>query len=126
MKTLKQLVGMDVYGQRMKCVLSSCMSGEQMAQLKSMSKIFANTPPMFIYMMVTQQLLSTARILLELPSLTLKDIDGQTLQKLVVPKKGVAHLQQQCRVYGILILHILIKELLPSCFSVLFPLLTKE
>jgi hypothetical protein len=102
------------------------MSGEQMAQLKSMSKVFANTPPMFIYMMVTQKLLSTARILLELPSLKLKDIDEQTLQKLVVPKKGVAHLQQQCRVYGILILRILIKELLPSCFSVLFPLLTKE
>lgn len=125
MKTLKQLVGMDAYGQRMKCVLTSCMSGEQMTQLKTMSSAFASMPPTVILMMVTQQFLSTARSFLGLPSLTLKDIDEQTLQKLIVTKKGVSHLQQQCRIYGILILHILIKDLMPSCFKVLLPLLSK-
>lgn len=126
MKTLKQLVGMDVYGQRMKCVLTSCISSEQMTQLKTMSSAFASMPPTIILMMVIQKFLSIARTLLELPSLTLKNIDEQTLLKSVIAKKGVAHLQQQCRIYGILILHILIKDLMPSCFKVLLPLLAKE
>jgi hypothetical protein len=126
MKTLKQLVGMDVYGQRMKCVLISCMSGEQMTQLKTMSSIFASMPPTVILLMVTQKFLSIARSLLELPSLTLKNIDEQTLLKSIGVKKGIVHLQQQCRIYGILILHILIKDLMPSCFKVLLPLLAKE
>lgn len=125
MKTLKQLVRMDVYGQRMKCVLTSCISDEQMSQIKSMSSVFASMPPTVIVMMVTQQFLSTARSFLGLPSLALKDIDEQTLQKSVMAKKGVSHLQQQCRIYGILILHILIKDLMPSCFKVLLPLLSK-
>lgn len=125
MKTLKQLVGMDVYGKRMKCVLTSCISDEQMTQIKSMSSVFASMPPTVIVMMVTQQFLSTARSFLGLPSLALKDIDEQTLQKLIVTKKGVSHLQQQCRIYGILILHILINDLMPSCFKVLLPLLSK-
>ena len=127
MDTLKQLLGMDMYGQRMKCVLTSCMSSEQMTQLKSMASIFASMPPTVLLMMVTQKFLSIARSLLELPSLLLKNIDEQTVLKAVIAKKGVAHLQQQCRVYGILILHTLIKDLLPSCFKVLFPmLLTKQ
>jgi hypothetical protein len=126
MKTLKHLVGMDVYGLRMKCVLTSCMSDEQMTQLKSMSSVFASMPPTVIVMMVTQKFLSTTRSFLELPSLILKDIDEKTLQKSVMVKKGVAHLQQQCRIYGILILHTLIKDLMPSCFNVLLPLLAKE
>jgi hypothetical protein len=123
METLKQLVGMDVYGQRMKCVLTSCMSSEQMTQLKSMARIFVSMPQMLIVMMVTQKFLSIARSLLELPSLTLENIDEQKLQKSVVVKKGVAHLQQQCRLYGVLIIHILINDLMPSCFDVLFPML---
>ena len=126
MKTLKQLVGMDMYGQRMKCVLISCMSSDQMTQFKLMSSVFVSMPPTVIVMMLTQQFLSTARSFLGLPSLTLKDIDEKTLQKSVIAKKGVAHLQQQCRIYGILILHTLIKDLIPSCFKVLLPLLSKE
>jgi hypothetical protein len=125
-QTLKQLVGMDVYGQRIKCVFTSCMSGEQMTQLKLMANLFAGMPPREIHIRVTLKLLSMTRLFLDLPSLMLKDIDEQTLQKLVVPKKGAAHLQQQCRIYGILILRILIKELLPSCFRVLFPLLLSD
>jgi hypothetical protein len=125
--TLKQLLGMKMYGQRMKCILTSCMSGEQMTQLKSMAQAFASMPPMIILMMITQKFLSIARILLNLPSLTLKEIDEQILLKAVAPKKGLAHLQQQCRIYGVLILHTLIKDLMPSCFKVLFPmLLAKE
>ena len=124
MDTLKQLVGMDVYGQRMKCVLTSCMSSEQMTQLKSMASIFASMPPTVLLMMITQKFVSIARSLLELPSLTLKNIDEQTLLKAVITKKGVAHLQQQCRIYGVLILHTLIKDLMPSCFKVLFPMLS--
>ena len=127
MKTLKQLVGMDVYGQRMKCVLTSCISDEQMTQLKSMAQAFASMPPMIILMTITHKFLSIARILLNLPSLTLKEIDEKILLKAVSPKKGVEHLQQHCRIYGVLILHTLIKDLMPSCFKVLFPmLLAKE
>jgi hypothetical protein len=123
MSVLKQLVGMDMYGQRMKCVLTSCMSSEQMTQLKSMASIFVFMPQMLIVMMVTQKFLSIARMLLELPSLTLENIDEQTLLKSVIANKGVAHLQQQCRIYGVLIIHVLIKDLMPSCFDVLLPML---
>ena len=123
MKTLKQLVGMDMYGQRVKCVLTSCMIGDQMTQLKSMAIIFASMPPTMIVMMITQKFVSIARSLLELPSLTFKNINEKTLLKSVVVKKGVGHLQQQCRIYGVLILNTLIKDLMPSCFKVLFPML---
>lgn len=125
--TLKQLVGMKMYGQRMKCILTSCMSDEQMTLLKSMAHTFASMPPMLILMKITHEFLSIARSLLELPSLHLKEIDEQTLLKAVAQKKGLAHLQQQCRIYGVLIMRILTNELLPSCFNVLFPiLLAKE
>jgi hypothetical protein len=99
------------------------MSSEQMTQLKSMARIFVSMPRMLIIMMITQKFLSIARMLLELPSLTLENIDEQKLQKSVVVKKGVSHLQQQCRIYGVLIIHVLINDLMPSCFDVLLPML---
>lgn len=123
MKTLKQFVGMKVYGQRMKCVLTSCMSDEQMTELKLAAFLFGDMQPKEIYTNVILKFVSIARLFLDLPSLQFNDIEEQTLQQLVVPKKGVEHLQQQCRIYGVLILHTLIKDLMPSCFKVLFPML---
>ena len=123
MNTLQKIVLMDTYRNRIKCILASCMDNEQLIKLQCMAKMVRNMPPSFIMQMIHKKFIMIVSVLLQLPSITLNDINEQTLQDTVVKSKGVAHLQQQCRIYTILSLHMLLQELLPLCFTIVFPLL---